>query len=75
MENFVLPERVALDTVGGTDISTVKLNSAGPGYETCLFYANGDNDVVARYSTLAEALENHARIVSHEQAHLLAEEK
>jgi len=73
MKNFVMPERVALDRVGTVEISTVKLNSAGFGsglYETCLFYDNGDSNVVARYETLEEATAAHAYIVRHEEAHL-----
>ena len=73
MKNFVMPEKVALDCVGDTEISTVKLNSAAFGsdqYETCMFYDNGDSNVVARYKTLAEAVKNHKFLVQHEQAHL-----
>ena len=70
MQNFVMPERVALDRVGTVEISTVKLNSAGRGYETCLFYDNGDNNVVAQYDTEVEAVKNHKFLVQHEQAHL-----
>lgn len=73
MKDFVMPEKVALDRVGTVEISTVKLNSAAFGsglYETCLFYDNGDSNVVARYETLKEATDAHAYIVQHEQAHL-----
>ena len=73
MKNFVMPEKVALDCVGDTEISTVKLNSAAFGsdqYETCMFYDNGDSNVFARYKTLAEAVKNHKFLVQHEQAHL-----
>ena len=73
VNNFVMPEKVALDCVGDTEISTVKLNSAAFGsdqYETCMFYDNGDSNVVARYRTLAEAVKNHKFLVEHEQAHL-----
>lgn len=73
MKNFVMPEKVALDRVGTVEISTVKLNSAGFGsglYETCLFYDNGDSNVVATYDTEAEAVKNHKFLVQHEQAHL-----
>ena len=75
MKNFEMPEKVALDCVGDTEISTVKLNSAAFGsdqYETCMFYDNGDSNVVARYKTLAEALASHAHIVAHEKNHLVA---
>lgn len=73
MKDFKLPEKVALDCVGDTEISTVKLNSAAVGsdqYETCMFYDNGDSNVVARYKTLAEAVKNHKLLVQHERAHL-----
>ena len=73
MKDFIMPEKVALDCVGDTEISTVKLNSAAFGsdqYETCMFYDNGDSNVVARYKTLAEAVKNHKFLVQHEQAHL-----
>ena len=70
MQNFVMPERVALDRVGTVEISTVKLNSAGRGWETCLFYDNGDNKVVATYDSEAEAVKNHKFLVDHEQAYL-----
>ena len=63
MKDFVMPERVALDRVGSVEISTVKLNSAGSGWETCLFYDNGDNNVVAQYDTEAEAVKNHKFLV------------
>jgi hypothetical protein len=75
VNNFVMPERVALDCVGDTEISTVKLNSAAFGsglYETCLFYDNGDSTVVARYETEADAVKNHKFLVEHEQAHFNA---
>jgi len=73
MKDFIMPEKVALDCVGDTEISTVKLNSAAfdsDQYETCMFYDNGDSNVVARYKTLAEAVKNHKFLVEHEQAHL-----
>ena len=73
MKDFIMPEKVALDCVGDTEISTVKLNSAAFGsdqYETCMFYDNGDSNVVARYRTLVEAVKNHKFLVEHEQAHL-----
>jgi hypothetical protein len=73
MKDFLMPERVALDRVGTVEISTVKLNFAAfdsDQYETCMFYDNGDSNVVARYKTLAEAVKNHKFLVEHEQAHL-----
>lgn len=72
MKDLVMPEQVALDRVGDTEISTVKLNFAAfdsDQYETCMFYANGDSNVVARYKTLAEAVKSHKWLVQHEQAH------
>ena len=61
---MIMPERVAFDVVGGREISTIKLNSMGPGYETCVFYPNGDNLVVATYDTLEDAIANHKFIVA-----------
>jgi hypothetical protein len=31
-------------------------------YESCLFFANGDSDVVARYATQQEAIEGHMEL-------------
>ena len=31
-------------------------------YESCLFFANGDSDVVARYATQEEALAGHVEL-------------
>jgi len=69
---LIMPESVAFDVVGGVEISTIKLNSMGPGYETCIFYPNGDNQVVAKYDTLEDAIANHKWIVTHESCHLAA---
>lgn len=63
---FITPERVAFDVVGGREISTIKLNSMGPGYETCVFYPNGDNHVVASYVTLDDAIASHKWIVEND---------
>ena len=67
---MIMPERVAFDIVGNMEISTIKLNSMGWGYETCIFYANGDNNVVATYDTLEDAIGKHQWIVEHESNHL-----
>ena len=64
------PEGVAFDVVGDREISTIKLNLMGEGYETCIFYANGDSDVVANYSTPEDALAYHKWIVMHEFMHM-----
>ena len=48
-----------------TQLSTVELRKLGIGYyddhpyESCLFYANGDSDVVRRYKTQEEAIAGH----------------
>ena len=68
--SLTLPEPVAFDNVGDREISTIKLNCMGEGYETCIFYANGDSNVVANYSTLEDALANHKWIVEHEFGHM-----
>jgi hypothetical protein len=67
---LIAPEGVAFDVVGGREISTVKLNSLGIGYETCIFYQNGDSQVVAAYYTLEDALAYHKWIVMHEFMHM-----
>ena len=49
-------------------LSTVELNYEGllgfddGRYESCLFFVNGDSDVVARYATKEEAEAGHARL-------------
>ena len=55
-----------------TQLSTVKLPeiSVGEGrdlygdtpYESCLFFANGDSDVVCRYATQEEAIAGHEKL-------------
>jgi len=60
---IIMPEPVAFDVVGGREISTIKLNSMGKGYETCVFYPNGDNLVVARYDTLEAAVAGHQQFL------------
>lgn len=45
-------------------LSTVEMRKGwiddfGYQYESCLFFANGDSDVVSRYETQEEALEGH----------------
>lgn len=72
---IIMPEPVAFDIVGGMEISTIKLNSMGPGYETCIFYANGDSNVVATYATLEDAIAKHKWIVEHEYNHLITRAK
>lgn len=31
-------------------------------YESCLFYANGDSEVISRYNSLAESVEGHLKL-------------
>lgn len=51
-----------------TTLSTVELQETILGlykktpYESCLFFANGDSDVVARYATQEEALAGHVEL-------------
>lgn len=58
------------DCVNGTDISTVRLpynifgNRDQPVWETCLFYSNGDSDVVEQYSTQDDAVLGHTEWVN-----------
>ena len=53
-------------------VSTVELMQVpdfdlwqGKPYETCIFHASGESDVVARYATKAEAIDAHAEWVAH----------
>jgi hypothetical protein len=58
------PETVAVTEVGELMISTVNLHDMHYGtmkYETCVFYPNGDSDVVRRYATESEALLGHGQ--------------
>jgi len=75
MKKFIMPQRIAFDKVGDTEISTVKLNSAGWGYETCMFYADGHSDVVSTYDMWDDAVSTHKQIVAHEKMHLAAKNK
>ena len=64
----------------GTEISTVRLafgfyEPTGYAFETCVFYPNGDNSVVARWHNIGEARRQHRYIVDHEDAHLQARER
>ena len=47
-------------------LSTVEIMSfnAHDRYESCLFYANGDNEVVAAYPTKEEAIKGHIELES-----------
>lgn len=48
-----------------TQLSTVSLpisHYPNEPYESCLFFANGDSDVVARYKTLEEAIAGHVEL-------------
>ena len=50
-----------------TQLSTVELHPGmfgmvGAPYESCLFFANGESDVVARYATQEEALAGHVEL-------------
>lgn len=49
------------DTVEGTDVSTIDLSISGMGrgFETCLFFQNGDSEVVGWYGTAEAAAEAH----------------
>ena len=73
---FLPGKKVALTRVGNIEISTVELprffNESRVVYETCIFPDEGASYVVARYESLTEATQAHARIVAHEQSHLVA---
>jgi hypothetical protein len=49
-------------TDNGTEVSTVQLPRSIQGsapYETCLFFTNGDSNVVDRYATESAAIKGH----------------
>lgn len=55
------------DTRDGSCLCTSEMPRAllpwlGYSYESCMFYANGDSDVVARYQTQNEAEAGHAAL-------------
>jgi len=67
MENFVMPETIAFNKIGKTNVSTVKLNSASLApnkYETCIFYESGDSNVVETYDTYEDAVKGHLAYVA-----------
>lgn len=67
------PERIAIDYVGATCISTVKLNdfhSVDNIYETCIFYEDGSSDIIARYTSKDQAQQGHADAVRKEETSL-----
>lgn len=68
-DDFVLPETVLLSRVGDREISTVRLNSMGRGYETCVFYDDGSSTVTGRHVTVEEATEHHFAVARHESLH------
>lgn len=61
----------SLDTRTGNELFTTEmprvedfgLPGLGYRYESCLFYAGGDSDVLARYDTQEEALAGHQRLM------------
>lgn len=61
----------SLDTRTGNELFTTEmprvedfgLPGLGYRYESCLFYADGDSDVLARYDTQEEALLGHQRLM------------
>jgi len=63
VKRFKMPERIALAAAPGVEVSTVQLNSVGQGYETCVFYSNGDSRVVGTYDTRDEAIQGHRKVV------------
>ena len=72
-------KQIALNSVGDREISTVELPRL-PGevevvYETCIFFDNGDSNVVARYDSEAAAQRSHNAIVQHEMNHFVAKKQ
>jgi hypothetical protein len=66
------PNTIALTTIGKLQVSTVHLGDFHHGipYETCVFYATGESNVVGTSKTYADALQSHARAVGDEVEHL-----
>ena len=52
-------------------LSSVGLDyeTLGYRYESCIFFADGDSDVLARYNTLEEANADHIRLVAERWGH------
>jgi hypothetical protein len=60
---FHIREDVTVDgqtvEVSTVDLSMPEVGIVGKGFETCLFFENGDSEVVEWYSKLGEAREGH----------------
>ena len=71
--------QLCLNEIYGTTISTVLLykNTASDPdkYETCIFFPNGDNNVIAVYSSNQEAIDGHNLIIRHQFLHADARQK
>ena len=53
-------------TATGVDVSTIELSplfAGGSRFETCLFFPNGDSEVVDTYTTKESAKEGHKKQV------------
>lgn len=65
---FHLKTKVDLAGWGTVDVSTVDLNltgwTTGKGFETCLFFGDGDSEVVGWYANQQEAAAGHAAFSS-----------
>ena len=70
MIQYVDSVRIAFDTVGTVDVSTVRLPRLPDGqdvYETCLFYkgfSSSSSEVISRYDSRSEAKNGHQMIVA-----------
>lgn len=64
VKHFKPSLQVAFSKIGDIEISTVKLNSMGHGYETCLFRNDGKSKVVEVWSAEIDALHGHIRWVN-----------
>jgi len=61
--------QISLNRIGGREISTVLLyrfDNEPKIWETCIFEDNGNSDVVARYTTEAEAITGHNQLIERE---------
>jgi hypothetical protein len=66
---FQPPVQISLNKINGMEISTVLLprfSNEPKVWETCIFYAKGNSNVVSRYTTEIDAINGHNRLIQHE---------
>ena len=57
---------VGLNKLGGKTVVTALISGT---WETCIYYIDGENDIVATYDSEKKAVEGHNAIVRHELNH------